>query len=40
MIHMGAAVGAGISQGHSTTLGIDTGLFRHFQVGWWVGVGW
>lgn len=31
MIHMGAAVGAGISQGHSTTLGIDTGLFRHFQ---------
>lgn len=32
MIHMGAAVGAGLSQGHSTTLGIDSGLFRRFQV--------
>lgn len=33
MIHMGAIVGAGLSQGHSTTLGIDSGLFRRFQVG-------
>lgn len=32
MIHMGAIVGAGLSQGHSTTLGIDSGLFRRFQV--------
>ncbi|KAI7836469.1 hypothetical protein COHA_009686 [Chlorella ohadii] len=31
MIHMGAIVGAGLSQGHSTTLGIDSGLFRRFQ---------
>ena len=32
MIHMGAIVGAGLSQGHSTTLNIDSGLFRRFQV--------
>lgn len=31
MIHMGAIIGAGLSQGHSTTLGCDTGLFRRFQ---------
>lgn len=31
MIHIGAIVGAGLSQGHSTTLGIDSGLFRRFQ---------
>lgn len=28
----GAIVGAGLSQGHSTTLGIDSGLFRRFQA--------
>ena len=31
MIHMGASIGAGLSQGHSTTLGCDTGLLRRFQ---------
>lgn len=25
-------MGAGLSQGHSTTLGIDSGLFRRFQA--------
>jgi len=39
MIHMGAIVGAGLSQGHSTTLGIDSGLFRRFQVGGLPGAG-
>ena len=31
MIHIGATIAAGLSQGHSTTLGCDTGLFRRFQ---------
>ena len=31
MIHMGAAIGAGLSQGHSTTLGWDSGLFQRFK---------
>ncbi|KAK2076390.1 hypothetical protein QBZ16_000915 [Prototheca wickerhamii] len=31
MVHMGAAIASGLSQGHSTTLGCDTGLFRRFQ---------
>lgn len=31
MIHIGATVGAGLSQGHSTSLGIDTGLFSRFR---------
>ena len=31
MVHIGAMVGAALSQGHSTTLGFDTGLFRRFQ---------
>ncbi|EFP05896.1 CRE-CLH-6 protein [Caenorhabditis remanei] len=31
MIHSGAAVGAGISQGKSYSLGIDFGLFREFR---------
>lgn len=31
MIHIGATVAAGLSQGHSTTLNCDSGLFRRFQ---------
>jgi len=31
MIHIGATIAAGISQGHSTTLGCDSGLLRRFQ---------
>ena len=31
MIHMGAAVGAALSQGHSTTLGFTTNIFRRFR---------
>ena len=31
MIHIGATIAAGVSQGHSTTLGCDTGLLRRFQ---------
>ena len=31
MVHIGAMVGAALSQGHSTTLGFDTGLFKRFQ---------
>jgi len=31
MIHIGAIIASGLSQGHSTTLGFDTGLFRRFQ---------
>ena len=32
MVHIGAAVGAALSQGHSTTLGFSTGLFPHFRT--------
>jgi hypothetical protein len=31
MVHIGAMIGAALSQGHSTTLGFSTGLFRRFQ---------
>ncbi|CAL8466168.1 g5704 [Coccomyxa elongata] len=31
MVHIGAMIGAALSQGHSTTLGFTTGLFRRFQ---------
>lgn len=31
MIHMGAAIGAALSQGHSTTLGFTTNIFRRFR---------
>lgn len=31
MIHIGAMIGAALSQGHSTTLGFATGLFKRFQ---------
>ena len=31
MVHIGAMVGAALSQGHSTTLGFHTGCFRRFQ---------
>ena len=31
MVHIGAMVAAALSQGHSTTLGFSTGLFRRFQ---------
>ncbi|KAK9804251.1 hypothetical protein WJX72_003440 [[Myrmecia] bisecta] len=31
MIHIGAMIGAALSQGHSTTLGCSTGLFKRFQ---------
>ena len=31
MVHIGAMIGAALSQGHSTTLGFDTGLFKRFQ---------
>jgi hypothetical protein len=31
MIHLGAALGAALSQGHSTTLGFTTHLFRRFR---------
>uniref|UniRef100_A0A1D2A2N7 Chloride channel protein n=1 Tax=Auxenochlorella protothecoides TaxID=3075 RepID=A0A1D2A2N7_AUXPR len=31
MVHMGAIIASGMSQGHSTTLGCDSGLFRRFQ---------
>ena len=31
MIHIGAMIGAALSQGHSTTLGFTTGLFQRFQ---------
>lgn len=31
MIHIGAMIGAALSQGHSTTLGFTTGLFKRFQ---------
>lgn len=31
MIHMGAMLGAALSQGHSTSLGINTGLFTRFR---------
>lgn len=31
MIHMGAAIGAALSQGHSTTLGFTTNVFRRFR---------
>ena len=31
MVHIGAAVGAALSQGHSTTLGFSTGLFQRFR---------
>ena len=32
MVHIGAAVGAALSQGHSTTLGFSTGLFPHLRT--------
>lgn len=31
MIHIGAMIGAALSQGHSTSLGINTGLFTRFR---------
>ena len=31
MIHSGAVVAAGISQGKSTSLNIDSGFFKHFR---------
>eukprot|EP00879_Flechtneria_rotunda_P014208 GHRR01014845.1.p1 GENE.GHRR01014845.1~~GHRR01014845.1.p1 ORF type:complete len:327 (+),score=70.66 GHRR01014845.1:591-1571(+) len=31
MIHIGAAVGAALSQGHSTTLGLTSNIFRRFR---------
>ena len=31
MIHIGAMIGAALSQGHSTSLGFTTGLFKRFQ---------
>jgi chloride channel 7 len=31
MIHIGAALGAALSQGHSTTLGFSTKIFRRFR---------
>ena len=31
LIHMGALLGAALSQGHSTSLGIDTSLFTRFR---------
>mmetsp|Transcript_13128 Transcript_13128/g.35103 ORF Transcript_13128/g.35103 Transcript_13128/m.35103 type:complete len:785 (-) Transcript_13128:79-2433(-) len=31
LIHIGAAMGSAISQGHSTTMGFSTGLFRRFR---------
>lgn len=31
MIHIGAIMGSGLSQGHSTTLGFDSQLFRRFR---------
>ena len=31
MIHMGAMLGAALSQGHSTSLGVNTGLFTRFR---------
>ena len=31
MVHIGAALGAALSQGHSTTLGFSTGLFHRFR---------
>lgn len=31
LIHIGAALGAALSQGHSTTLGFTTGTFRRFR---------
>ncbi|KAG2428222.1 hypothetical protein HXX76_011901 [Chlamydomonas incerta] len=31
LIHIGAAIGAALSQGHSTTLGFTTQLFRRFR---------
>ena len=31
MVHIGAMAGAALSQGHSTSLGFSTGLFRRFQ---------
>ena len=31
MVHIGAMVASALSQGHSTTLGFSTGLFRRFQ---------
>ncbi|KAK9806419.1 hypothetical protein WJX73_004486 [Symbiochloris irregularis] len=31
MVHIGAMVAAALSQGHSTTMGFSTGLFKRFQ---------
>jgi chloride channel 7 len=31
LIHIGAALGAALSQGHSTTLGFTTNTFRRFR---------
>ena len=31
MIHIGAMIGAALSQGQSTSLGFTTGLFKRFQ---------
>lgn len=31
MIHSGSIIGAGISQGKSTTFGKDFGIFRYFR---------
>jgi chloride channel 7 len=31
MIHIGGAIGAALSQGHSTTLGFTTNIFRRFR---------
>lgn len=31
LIHIGAALGAALSQGHSTTLGFSTSIFRRFR---------
>ncbi|GLI66383.1 hypothetical protein VaNZ11_010174 [Volvox africanus] len=31
LLHIGAAIGAALSQGHSTTLGFNTGMFKRFR---------
>ncbi|EFJ51659.1 hypothetical protein VOLCADRAFT_56749, partial [Volvox carteri f. nagariensis] len=31
LLHIGAAIGAALSQGHSTTLGFNTNMFRRFR---------
>lgn len=36
MIHIGAALGAALSQGHSTTLRLTTSIFKRFRNPRWV----